>query len=1111
MTAVVLWKEYRQQRAIWLAIAILAALMAPIMIVTLNQEAGWRLSETNYLRWIMVGLVDCMVMTYGVVSGVLLLASEKEEGTLPFLDNLTGRRTPIWLRKVWAGILLTVAQSALLGTLGLIFGFIPWEAAVTAPLLGLDALAHGLLAGALFRTVLGAVLAGSFFLMASSLLAVLGLAFFPVVFPVESGLLSAALAIGVGYFVLQVLWKSNLPTPIILGIVFLSVLGLLLATHFLSLVILGNVLYRAARGAPDLLVVIVNAFQLALLACFLSWRVFCRDDRYRRGVSNNGFLDRSILFLGILLIVCLYLAPQLPIPFDEGARLKLGLGILVFAALCFVAGGATAVSWEIARQRVTTEYAGPATSAGNWLRNLFAPWKAIAWLALRQGRWILVACVSIALVVGVMSMYQALFFWPIGTLILGMLCGLTVFCPDQKDAHLFLGAQRVPAGRYWTGKILFWGIGLFVFCFAVYSMATNSLPGLRDTMGVHEYGLSRLWISKWDKMALWSHVPDTISQAPELFNPFVFVGIWPVYGFCIGQFFGQFMKRPVLALILTVILSPVVVALFVPSLVIGGVMPWQVAAIPILLLLSTRLAFWPWLSGRLWTLKPLILLTCSAALMVASLGGFLWYRAVQVPDVGAPFDVKAFIASLPAFEKDEAGPLLRKALVDFTDWRKQAEYKLGMPPHYLELRNGIVVPHGNSDVELSRAYFSLAENIVVHGWPKANAPVNKWLNEVFEGPWAKEIEAVARLPLGLAVNPLQGESGPYTLLSNIQRNNELAYVLMARAVQQQQANGNSAAALAQYQTVLGLVRQLKNDTPTRIWLSANAIESTTVNAYGKWLERVGPNKTLLRDGLKMLLEHEAATPDPANNIKADYVMERALASDPFWRALPQEYFDRVCALVPWEKERQRRIMNATFLGNLQTLKEPSWEYESLYSPEFVHGTRAAHSARLAGLPPVTGAGSNVSPETWFGYLNEIVVPRWNFVTINAIRNLAHLRAQQLVSAVALYQAEHGKAPKKLEELVPDYVLALPIDPLTGKSFAYVVVQRTQTVKLRQQEEPLRVVAGQAFILDEAWYLARPPGRRERRREDDDVQEEAPQEGPLLDHGRVYPVPVWNKK
>jgi hypothetical protein len=83
----------------------------------------------------------------------------------------------------------------------------------------------------------------------------------------------------------------------------------------------------------------------------------------------------------------------------------------------------------------------------------------------------------------------------------------------------------------------------------------------------------------------------------------------------------------------------------------------------------------------------------------------------------------------------------------------------------------------------------------------------------------------------------------------------------------------------------------------------------------------------------------------------------------------------------------------------------------------------------------------------------------------------------LVTAVALYQADHGQPPAKVDALLqPAYLAALPLDAFTGQPFRY----RISTGETLEEfsENPLTLLPGQAVVESE-------------------------------DQGQVWPVPLWS--
>jgi hypothetical protein len=878
MTAVLLWKEYRQQRAVWLAIAALAVLLTGCVLAWMGHRSEWGTDEQDTLRAGLNGMLLCLVVVYGIVSGALLLASEKEEGTLAFLDNLVGWRGPLYARKLAAGVALTLSQCAALTGLALGLRFGSWEVLILLPLVGLNALAWGLLGGALCRGVLSAILTAV-------------------------GLMAASWILGIfaRYYVVMLLLETA----------------------------------------------------VGFTAGYASWRIFCRDDRIRQ-------------------------------PARSWVQRKLG-------------------------------------------RVFPASWRVVLWLALRQGRWVLAGGAVGVLALGVaLSETWGVVVWPLGTLLLGLVFGLAAFCPDQRGGHKFLGAQRIPLGHYWTVKTLLWAIALCgaeFLAWQVYelSRASAQTVGKGPSLDSPSY-----WIGQWRTNSY-----TAISTS----SVWLFLGLWPLYGFCFGLCLGQLVRRPVLALILSGALTPAVVAVWVPSLLLGGFPVWQAAVIPCLLLLTARLTAWPWASGRLVTAKPIIGIAYAALVMMLTLIGFIWHRATEVPNVGEPFDVKAFIASLPAPEKNEAGVLIRQACSAMAEDRRHLELQLGPAPKPGSLPNGAQ--------PVASTYDMLLGDAVAKGWPKEDGAIARFLDGLFQGEWVSLANKAAQLPLGMVQDPRlvrSRDDSEYLRVS--QQSLEMARLFEARALQLQ-AKRNFRGALDLLETTLALSRQARHDAPIVLFSHASAMELTALNGFRHWIQQVGPDKALLRTSLGMLRQHEAAIPDPAQSLKAEYLVERDSGPSAYVGKPPAMTLRDATRLVPWEQERQTRLFHALFLGYLQAIQERSWDYLARLNSYDPRTELFATIAATAGLPPQAGPGSSLSAQQWGdlilqcqarGYGQAATLP------MELANTRRWLRATQLVTALALYQAENGSPAAKLDALVPAYLTALPIDPYTGEPFHYRISQ-----------------------------------------------------------------------
>jgi hypothetical protein len=155
------WKEYREQRAFWAALATLSAVVSAVVFVNLGRRDpfafGWETGSA------LGPVLLVLATTYGLVCGAMTLASDVEGGTLPFLDTLPASRRAQWQTKMLMGVALCSTQA--LFVVGLFLGAFflsrvsegPGEIVLVATLaLTLEAFAWGIFLSAYCRSVLAA-------------------------------------------------------------------------------------------------------------------------------------------------------------------------------------------------------------------------------------------------------------------------------------------------------------------------------------------------------------------------------------------------------------------------------------------------------------------------------------------------------------------------------------------------------------------------------------------------------------------------------------------------------------------------------------------------------------------------------------------------------------------------------------------------------------------------------------------------------------------------------------------------------------------------------------------------------------------------------------------
>src|SRR5262249_8736278 len=151
-------------------------------------------------------------------------------------------------------------------------------------------------------------------------------------------------------------------------------------------------------------------------------------------------------------------------------------------------------------------------------------------LVCRQGRWAFVAILLAAVVLGAIAHTLPALLWPVGSLLLGVACGLVCFAPDQHGGREFLAAHRFPLGRLWIAKVLCWGAAVLLMICAG-CIAAGDDPAF----------LANDWFA--DGSRKYEFFSARLHGDADVF----LIGLWPLYGFCFGQCFGLLTPRAITA------------------------------------------------------------------------------------------------------------------------------------------------------------------------------------------------------------------------------------------------------------------------------------------------------------------------------------------------------------------------------------------------------------------------------------------------------------------------------------------------------------------------------------------------------------------------------------
>ncbi|MFL5243564.1 MAG: ABC transporter permease, partial [Gemmataceae bacterium] len=195
-------------------------------------------------------------------------------------------------------------------------------------------------------------------------------------------------------------------------------------------------------------------------------------------------------------------------------------------------------------------------------------WRVVLWLAWQQGRLSLGILATLCLLTGLVSQFDGLIVWPLVSLIVGLVCGLTAFMGEQAGgSETFLGTERIPGSRFWLYKVGLWLVlmillaSLFWIIPVVRSFSGDQHPGAWVESNPIRLAIGILGIS-----------PNLLS----MIDAGTYAGLWLLHGFAIGQIFAMTCRKTVVAGFLSIGACLAVAAIWLPSLLYGGLHFWQI-------------------------------------------------------------------------------------------------------------------------------------------------------------------------------------------------------------------------------------------------------------------------------------------------------------------------------------------------------------------------------------------------------------------------------------------------------------------------------------------------------------------------------------------------------
>jgi hypothetical protein len=236
-------------------------------------------------------------------------------------------------------------------------------------------------------------------------------------------------------------------------------------------------------------------------------------------------------------------------------------------------------------------------------------WHRVLWLAWRQAGLYIVAAAFGAVVVGWWLPRSGLVLWASATTLIGVVCGLAVFGPEQTaGAHRFVGDQRLPPGQVWLAKTVCW------FALSTAVTALILLASLTHLLWLQPGALTEPHLS-WHQF--WGLIfgPDIMRWGGDVGLVLV---VWMLYAFALGQCVSLLISNLVAAMIVASVLSMLLAASWLPWLGGSAVQGCEVLGIPLLLLLTAGASTWSWATDQMRRPRAMMVMF-GAAILIAGL------------------------------------------------------------------------------------------------------------------------------------------------------------------------------------------------------------------------------------------------------------------------------------------------------------------------------------------------------------------------------------------------------------------------------------------------------------------------------------------------------------
>jgi hypothetical protein len=645
-------------------------------------------------------------------------------------------------------------------------------------------------------------------------------------------------------------------------------------------------------------------------------------------------------------------------------------GALLMSLIGLVTAGAAVRSRSIYCRPDRLRRAPPGSQAG--FRSWLARQGESFGRAGREARWFAVGMAVYGFVGMAVLAFLGAAAWPVWTLVLGALCGVTV----------------VGGERGWFARAC-----------------------VRYAVGVAAAGITTLVVllpilAGIDLDPLRNRVPFSAVSALGT-NPWLFLGFWLTAGFASGLLASALVRSRLAAAAAGLLLACLFGGVWLPTVYLAGELhPWHMLAAPAIFLATAVVVTFTRGAGRLTTAGLVGIAVCTLGAAGLATTAALQYRAYEMPQAPDAVDVGAFVASLREPQDNAAGELTSAAL-------SRLEQLQRTPELVGEERPRPPAPGARvTELPAFSRYFQQAVEVNHRGWKADDRDFARFLDKVFADRWSRDLAEAATHPTGRVENPRD-----FTLATperGFFSAREASLFLSARGLHRQ-FGGKPEVFVDNLRTGLALARNLRHGTISRDF-DAPVVEWNMGNGVARWLERLDGRPDLLRAALTTLSHHlESPRADSEKRRATRFLIvlnslpnladvpRNGNGADPFFSTAPNDSPVLQFALAaPWEKVRFRRLLDGL------ASRDP--ELNKL-------AFRLTPPALKLSLPGASG-----------------LIDFFPAPPHPALRYPVRVAALQV--ALRLYQAEVGRPAEQLTDLVPKYLPAVPLDPYDGQPFRY---------------------------------------------------------------------------